>query len=155
MTTKQDINVVFNAATGLRDIAVGSDGDLAAIDDFSTSVDLSILTHRRADGSEVPQAIERRGWIGDLTPKVPGRKVGSKVWLFEQARRTNDTINAIRNAVQESLLWIIEENQVERIEVNAQVSGRSGILVTVQFFIGNNVVRRYFNLWNNTEERDL
>lgn len=152
---KQDIDVTFNSVTGLRDIAIGDDGDLRAVDDFSTSVDLSILTDKRANSSEVPQPIARRGWIGDLTPKTEGRKVGSKVWLFEQSRRDDDTVNGVRDAVQESLQWLIDEGQVERIEVAATPSGVSGVLVTVIFFIGNNVVKRYFNLWNRTEERDL
>lgn len=152
---KQDVDVTFDSITGLRDIAIGDDGDLQAIDDFSTSVDLSILTDRRANSSEVPQPTERRGWIGDLTPKTEGRKVGSKVWLFEQSRRDDDAINGIRDAVQESLQWLIDEGQVDRIEVAATASGTSGVLVTVVFFIGNNTVKRYYNLWNRTEERDL
>ncbi len=152
---KQDLDVTFDSATGLRDIAIGADGDLQSVDDFSTSIDLSILTNRRANSSEVSQPIARRGWIGDLTPKTQGRKVGSKVWLFEQSRRDSDTINGIRDAVQEGLQWLIDEGQVERIEVAAAASGVSGVLVTVTFFIGNNVVKRYFNLWNRTEERDL
>ncbi len=155
MDTKQDIDVVFDSSTGLRDIAVGSDGDLQSVDDFSTSLDLSILTDRRADSSEVPQSSERRGWIGDLTPKTFGRIVGSKVWLFEQSRRNSDTINGIRDAVQESLQWLIEEGQVDRVEVAAEALNVSGVRVTVVFFIGNDLIKRYFNLWNQTEERDL
>ena len=152
---KQDISVEFDATTGLRDIVIGDDGDLLSVDDFSTSLDLSILTNGRANSSEVPQAAARRGWIGDLTPKTEGRKAGSKVWLFEQARRDTDTVNGIRDAVQEALQWLIDDGQVERIEVDAEPSGVSGVFVTATFFIGNNVVKRYFSLWNRTEERDL
>ena len=152
---KQDISVTFNSVSGLRDIAVGSDGDLQSVDDFSNSLDLSILNNKRENSSEVPQPIARRGWIGDLTPKTQGRKVGSKVWLFEQSRRDSDTINGIRDAVLESLQWLIDEGQVERTEVTAVASGISGVLVTATFFIGNNTVKRYFSLWNRTEERNL
>lgn len=153
--TIQDIDVVFDSVTGLRDIAIGDNGDLKSVDDFSTSVDLSILTDRRANGSEVPQAVQRRGWIGDLTPKTEGRKVGSKLWLFEQRRRDADTINGIRDAVFESLSWLVDENQVDRLEVAAEALGRNAVRVIVTFFIGNNIIKRYFTLWNNTEERDL
>lgn len=152
---KQDIAVIFDSVTGLRDIAIGDDGDLQSVDDFSTSVDLAILTNRRANSSEVPQATERRGWIGDLTPKVAGRKAGSKVWLFEQRRRDDNTINGLRDAFQEALQSLIEDGQVDRTQVDAVASGISGVQVTVVFFIGNNLVRRYFNLWNRTEERNL
>ncbi len=152
---KQDIDVTFDSITGLRDIAIGDDGDLQAIDDFSTSIDLSILTDRRASSNEVPVAALRRGWIGDLAPRIVDFRVGSKVWLFEQRRLDADTINGIRNAVQESLEWLITGGQVERTEVQAVANGISGVRVTVFFFIGNNVVKRYFILWNDTEERDL
>lgn len=152
---KQDIDVVFDSITGLRDIAIGADGDLQSVDDFSTSVDLSILTNQRANSSEVPQPTARRGWIGDLTPKTRGRKVGSKVWLFEQARRDLDTINGIRDAVQDGLQWLIDEGQVDRIEVSASASGFNGVFIKVTFSIGNNIINRYFNLWNRTEERSL
>lgn len=153
--TKQDIDVTVNSITGLRDLSIGSDGDLQSVDDFSTSVDLSILTNRRANSSEVPQAINRRGWIGDLTPRVQGRKVGSKAWLFEQARRDIDTINGVRDAVQEALQWVIEEGQADRVTIDAVASGTSGVLVTVEFLVGNNLVKRYFSLWDRTEERSL
>lgn len=152
---KQDIAVIVDPITGLRDIAIGTDGDFESVDDFSTSIDLSILTDRRAEASEVPEASSRRGWIGDLTPNIEGFKVGSKVWLFEQSRRVPDTINGIRDAVQEGLFWLVEEGKVDRLQVEAVATGRSGVQITVVFFIENDVTKRYFNLWNLTEERIL
>lgn len=150
---KQDIAIIFDPLNKMRDISLGDDGDLAAVDDFSTSVDLSILTNRRADGSEVSQAVERRGWIGDTTPETDGFKVGSKLWLFEQARRTQNTVNDARDAVREGLQWIADRNQGERIEVDAEAVGASGIRITAIIFVGNNTIKRYFTLWDNTEER--
>ena len=151
--SKQDIRVVFDTETKLRDIAIGDDGDLSSVDDFSTSIDLSVLTNERANSSEVPQALERRGWIGDLTPRTEGFRAGSKLWLFEQSRRTQDTVNDIRNAVQEGLQWIVDKGQAERIQVDSEMIGDSGVRVTVVISVGNNRVKRYFTLWDQTEER--
>lgn len=151
--SKQDIRVVFDTETKLRDISLGDDGDLSSVDDFSTSIDLSVLTNERANSSEVPQAIERRGWIGDLTPITEGFRVGSKLWLFEQSRRTQETVNDIRNAVQEGLQWIVDKGQAERIQVDSEMIGTSGVRITVVISVGNNRIKRYFTLWDQTEER--
>lgn len=151
--SKQDVRVIFDAETKLRDIALGDDGDLSAVDDFSTSIDLSVLTNQRANSSEVPQADQRRGWIGDLTPITDDFQVGSKLWLFEQSRRTQETVNDIRNAVQEGLQWIIDKGQAERIAVDSEMIGASGVRITVVISVGNNKIKRYFTLWDQTEER--
>lgn len=151
--SKQDIRVVFDTETKLRDIALGDDGDLNSVDDFSTSIDLSVLTNQRASSTEVPQAENRRGWIGDLTPITDGFQVGSKLWLFEQSRLTQETVNDIRNAVQEGLQWIVDKGQAERVEVDAEMIGSSGVRITATIFVGNNRIKRYFTLWDQTEER--
>lgn len=151
----QDIAIVVDSETGARDITIGSNGDLLQSDGFDTSIDNSILVNRRASSEEVPQAQERRGWIGDLFPRREGFKVGSKIWLFEQRRRTQDVINAIRDAAQEALQWMIDEGQVERIEVTAEAVGSSGVRLQIQIFVGNNRIKRYFTLWTDTKNREI
>ena len=150
---KQDIKVSFNSALKTRDISIGSDGDLGSVDDFSTSIDLSILTSKRAAGSEVPSALDRRGWIGDIAPRTPSFLVGSKVWLFQQQRHTQDTVNDLRDAVREAVQWYVDGGKAERVQVEAELLDGFGVQITVIFFIANNTGKRYFTLWNNTEEQ--
>ena len=155
MTTKQDIAVVFNTEFNTRDIAVGDDGDLESVDGYSTSLSLSILTNQRADSSEVAQPLNRKGWIGDLTPKTFGREIGSKVWLFYQSRVVDETVNGIRNAMYDGLMWMLQDSQISNLEVTAEKSGSNGIVALVTINVANNTVRRYFNFWDDTEERNI
>lgn len=152
---KQDIAIVFDPDTQNRDIAIGDDGDLQSVDDFSTSLGVSLFTDKRVSASEVSQAVLRRGWIGDVVPRTEFFKIGSKMWLFEQSRRDELTLAALADAAEESLQWIITSGQANGLEVNANLNGFGGVSVDIDFFIENNVVKRYFSFWNNTEEKDI
>ena len=151
----QDIAVVIDSITGLRDMSIGDNGDLVASTGFDTSIDNSILVNQRASSEEVAQAQERRGWIGDLYPRSTDFKVGSKIWLFEQERRTQNVMNAIRDLAFNSLEWMVEGNHAERITASVEPVGASEARLTVQIFVGNNLVKRYFNLWTNTRSREV
>lgn len=149
--TKQDIAVIVDPRTGARDIGVGADGDLAAVSGAETSIDLSIMTNRRADASEVLQPAERRGWIGDLVARVEGFKVGSKLWLYEQRRLDQNTVNGVRDAAQKGLAWFAERGFADRVEAEAQQNGAGGIRLVARIFVGADVVARSFTIWNRTK----
>lgn len=147
---KQDIAVVVDSITGARDIAIGNDGDLLAVEGFETSIDLSILTDGRASESEVSRAEDRRGWIGDLVQDT-GENVGSTLWLYEQRRIDQSVLNAISDSARKALEWMVTRGIAK--DVNAVTTQTSPFSVRLETTVnvGSDIVTRYFDLWDNTQ----
>ena len=134
---------------GLYDIAFDFAGDIATEDSFDTALVVSLLTDRRADPSEVPEPQRRRGWIGDEDADVP---MGSKIWLFEQSRRTRTNLNRLEDAARRALTWLVDRGYATRISgVTATPVDRGGISLRVTVERpGGEVETRFFQLWNCT-----
>jgi len=117
-------------------------------DFFDTSLVVSLFTDRRASSSEVLLPESRRGWIGNEF--TPGFEIGSRLWLFEQARLTTETINDMISIVQESLRWLIDDNLA--LSTSADVFPQEGkvILQVTVTRINSKVEKRLFNLWENS-----
>ena len=81
---------------GLYDIQLGDDGDILTEDAFDTAIIVSIFSDRRADESEALIPEMRRGWIGNES--TPGIEIGSKLWLYEQARLTRTILDIQKGA---------------------------------------------------------
>jgi len=76
--------------------------------------------------------------------------MGSKLWLFEQARITRSTLAGIQKAVTNGLQWLIEDGYAISISAVASLSN-SQITLTVTIERPNTKVeKRFFELWNNT-----
>lgn len=148
---KRDIGIIV-LTDGTRDIGIGTDGDLSSVEGMETSLDLSILTNRRANSSEVSKAQYRRGWIGDLVSNT-GWLVGSTLWLYEQARLTLQIVNSIEDSARKSLTWLTDIGAASRVDAAAEIVDMQEGLVrlTIQVFIDSNIITRYFNIWIGTK----
>lgn len=137
------------AATDLVkwDISLDEEGDILTADFFDTALLMSIFCERRATASEVPNQRDRRGWIGNES-FTEGFEIGSKIWLFSQARLTQDTLNGITSAAQEAFQWLIDGDFVENI--TATTSFVEGLAtLDIEIFRANSPVdRRLFSLWD-------
>ena len=149
----QDIKLTYDPETKVRDITI-KNGDLESVDDMSTSIELSLLTDQRADSTEAPNPLQRRGWIGDLTPRTQGFQVGSKLWVYKDKRKTPEIISAIRDAAYKSLEWMLVGKKVERLAVDTEET-EAGVRLKVDTTVGNNTTTRYYTLWDNIIERQL
>lgn len=105
------------------------DHDLAPDDGLETAVILSLFTDRRArqddplpDGSE-----DRRGWWADAYHPAPlgappgegNDLIGSRLWLLEREKDTQEVVNRARDYAEEALQWLVEDGIAEQIEVMA------------------------------------
>lgn len=136
--------------SGSYDIQIGPDGDVLTEDSLDTAILVSLLTDRRANQSEVPDPMKRRGWIGnELTP---GQEIGSKLWLFDQARLSRTGLNEIEGAAIEALQWLVEDGIAVAISgARATVSGTGSVFLEVTIERSQSVTdKRLFELWNNT-----
>jgi phage gp46-like protein len=95
-----DIAIRFDTATRRADIAV-ENGDWAIDRTPVTPLLIRLGSDRRAEPDDVlPEALDeqsvtqasrfdpRRGWVGDALDPA-GRRIGSRLWLLERAKRTD------------------------------------------------------------------
>ena len=75
------------------DLQIDSNGDILTDDFFDTSLLVSLFAEQRATPSEMPESHRRRGWIGNES--TPGFEIGSKLWLYSQARVTRTLLSDI------------------------------------------------------------
>jgi len=136
---------------GLYDIALDSDGDISSVQSFDTAILMSLFEEKRADSSEVAITQNRRGyWGNEFYQDVADREQGSKIWLYEQARLNQDTINGIDDATNDCLLWLVEQQFIKSIDIN--VNSQRGVVVgnvsLVRF--NSQTESKSFILWENT-----
>jgi phage gp46-like protein len=130
-----DLTTFWNAAEGRGDWALAGP-DLASGADLETAVVISLFTDRRADADDrIPDGTQDpRGWWGDAQRTRP---LGSKLWLLERAKKTEQTRLAAKDYVDDALAWLVEDGIAASVETAvAWQDGRApqgvlGIVVTI------------------------
>ena len=125
---KRDIKLTLS--NNVFDIAI-EDGDLASEEGFDTAIYTSLFTDSRASESQVLAPENRRGWLGDLASDVEERQLGGLLWLAEQRRHNQDTLNEVIDYSRKSLNWMVEDNIAQKIEVSGEIIPRSGIALDI------------------------
>ncbi len=140
---------LFPINGGLYDIGIQFDGDIETKDSFDTFILVALLTDARADASEMGPSHRRRGWIGN--EHTPGFEIGSKLWLYEQARLTRTVMNEIETETVRALQSLVDDDLADAILGADLLVTTSGINLTIEIQRDpSEVEKRHFDLWNNT-----
>ena len=133
---------------GKFDFTIAANGDIEQADFLDTAILVSIYENKRATRSEVQLPQNREGWIGNES--TPDFERGSKIWLYEQAKLTQEVINAIESAANESLAWLIGDGLA--VSVNSDVRPKNGrIILTITIERPQSIViQRELFLWDNS-----
>lgn len=122
--------------------------DLTADTDLETVVLISLFTDRRAESDDlIPDGSgDPRGWWGDAGRDRP---LGSRLWLLERAKRSEDTRLRAVDYISEALAWLIEDGVAEDVQVSAEWQGRGflGVRIVVVQADGPDVVLTYQWAW--------
>lgn len=151
MTEAVDIALLKDSITHLYDINIDDNGDFILVNNFDTSLTVSLFANARANESEIPRSELRRGWWGDqFDPDFPNFQLGSKLWLLSQARKTQSTLNSAIDYTRSSLQWLIDENHAENVTVTGEITP-TGITLSVVIDRGAGIVEtKYYDLWNHS-----
>jgi len=134
------------------DFSIAANGDILTDDFFDTSILIALFTDKRATAEEMPVTELRRGWIGDES-NADGFEGGSKIWLYEQAKLTRDTLNGLSTEANNALAYFVEDNIAISVLSSADlINGAAGLTITITR-PNSRVDRRFFELWNNTAKR--
>lgn len=155
-----------SSALQLGDLAITwslDSGDLSIIDDdlasdtgMGTAVELSLFTDRRAEDDDVPPSgdeNDRRGWWADQFAVVEGDRYGSRLWMLDRSKRTNDVTLRAEEYVREALAWMIEDSVCESIGVEIEVTTTVLLIgVTLQRPGRDAVSLRFAHTWTSLQE---
>ncbi|SQK28987.1 bacteriophage V tail protein [Escherichia coli] len=93
----------------------------APLDPLTRAVVISLFTWRRAepdDNADVPM-----GWWGDTWPAVQNDRYGSRLWLLQRSKLTNQLVQTVRGYIRECLQWMIDDGVVSRIDLDIRRTG--------------------------------
>lgn len=142
-------DIAFNSDKGYYDFNIVN-GEIETTQGLDTAVLMSLFVDKRAAQSEVPRPELRRGWAGNLLSDYSNYEIGSKLWLLQQARRDNTTLNLIQTYTYDCLSWMLDDQLASKIEVKAEYI-QNKLLLTVIIYKNQSVIfSRAFELWNNT-----
>ncbi len=143
-----DITTTWIVETGTGDWSIMG-GALASGNDLASSVLISLFTDRIADDSDIPPdgSDDRRGWWGDIDEELP---IGSRLWLLDRSRLTQDVANAAKIYMEEALQWLIDDQVALGVKVVTAIAGGSRLnsIVTVTHRDGTVTPLNFNWVWN-------
>lgn len=143
----QDVDLL-RLDDGLYDIQIDADGDIKTKDSFDADIITSLFSDKRADSSEVTIPFHRRGWIGNEL-NDDGFELGSKLWLFQQERLTQTTLNALATEAQNCLQWLVRDGFAKSVTAVASRSNGTAVL-TITLKTASEALTQTFTMWQNT-----
>lgn len=114
----------------LRDMARGDwahdNASLASGSDLETAILISLFSDRQASSDDViPDGTDDpRGWVGDVDQDY---QIGSRLWLLERAKQTQETLRLANDYIAEALQWLIDDSVVARFDITTEWT-RAGLL---------------------------
>lgn len=152
-----DIALIFDPLTLTADLGVAS-GDMVKDDGLTTAVLMSLFTDRRADPDDPVDPAsptgDRRGWPGDLLADA-GDRIGSRLWLLQRAKLTEETRSLVEFYATESLQWLVDDGVATSVTCTATIAPPSPLVAAseaiqlgVKIAKGAEVLARWSFVWN-------
>jgi len=110
-----------------------TDGDFSQDDGILTAILISLFTDRQASTDDpLPgNNSDRRGWWADELFSEP---IGSKLWLLERAKLTENNIALFTQYAEDALKWMVNRKLCSKVTIT--VSRDSSNLEKLNFTIG-------------------
>lgn len=144
-----DIAITWDVAHSRGDISFVS-GDVATGDDLASATLVSLFSDRLANTDDVlPDASsDRRGWWGD-DASDPNGLLGSRLWLLDRSKQTDQVLRAARDYENQALQWMIDDGVAVSFEAYVEWTQPSllGSLVTIRKSDGQRVALAYDWAW--------
>jgi phage gp46-like protein len=120
----EDIKIRYDSDTMEGDINFLL-GDLERENGLESAVLISLFTDRRArDDDPLDDIDDKRGWWGDLTvTEFDNDEIGSKLWLLDRSKTTQENLNLARDYITKALQWMIDDGVAVKIDVETERQG--------------------------------
>ena len=122
-----DIKIRYDQDTYEWDF-IFENNDLVTDEGLVTAVIISWFTDQRAtDDDTIPnsnsdqQFVDKRGWWGDLVDvQVAGDRIGSKLWLLDRAKTTQENLALAKEYGEAALEWMKEDGVAKDVIVTSE-----------------------------------
>lgn len=142
-------DVILNRDADYYDISWTDGGDIVTAETLDTYILMCLFEEVRATAAEVPEANNRRGWIGNES--TPNFQQGNKAWLFEQERITGTVLAELGPVIRNGLQPLIDEGIAVSVQVETPFLRNGKVCVYINIGRdGSRVDRRFYELWENT-----
>lgn len=131
-------------------------GDLRSEEGLTTAVLISLFSDALArEEDPLPDdGTDRRGWwAGVVLDRDRGDEHGSRLWLLERERLSNETLVRAEEYAREALSWLVREGIAERIEAAASRLDTGTMLLQVTIARGS--AKERADLWTAQLEAAL
>jgi phage gp46-like protein len=125
-----DFGIAFEDGEGSIDVILN---DVDRDPSLTSAILISLLSDKRAQefDSLPSDDSDRRGWWGDATQSD---EIGSKLWLLERSKLTEDYIPRFEYYVKDCLNWMIADGVAAEIEVTTSIKSGDTIELTVLIY---------------------
>lgn len=152
-----DIGLYWNDTESRADFSVLAD-DLALDEGLETAVIISLFVDERVDPSEIPEGEDPRGYWGDLFPEEQNDITGSKLWLLDRSKATQDKRLAAKGWAERALKWMVDDGVASSVEVEVEFSEYGSDVMTALSVVitkpdGQEVPLRYQTYWTGQENK--
>lgn len=117
-----DIRLMWNPEDMYAEIVLG-DRDVDRDGGFETAVLITLGTDKRASSEdELPDSdnIYKGGWWGDSLPPVPGYLMGTKLWLLQRAKTTDEIPALAEEYLRDGFQWMLDDEIIESFDVTVE-----------------------------------
>ncbi len=117
-------------------------------DDLARAVVNSLLSWRRASDSDDVPGMTREGWWADSYTE--NDQFGSRLWLLQRAKLTNETLSRAREYALEALRWMIDDGVAGDVSAVAErsASDRLDLMITVTKPDRTELSMRFQDVWS-------
>lgn len=124
-------------------------GDLAGDNGMETAISISLFTDRRVSDEELPPLEKnKRGWWGDMFPEVDQDQIGSRLWLLNREKRTQEVLRRAEDYVKEALKWLIDDGVASSITATATYDENKFLIIDVGVTRPTGRTSRFQVLWD-------
>lgn len=123
-------------------------GEFKTDDSLKTAILISLFTDVKSELSELSQIqTSQKGYWGDVFFE---ENTGSKIWLLEGSKATNETLNRAKEYALESLAWLIEDGIAEDIIVNTSYDSHKKLCLDIEILKNKNAIEKISidNVWS-------
>lgn len=132
-----------------------ANNDLVQDAGLSTAIYISLFTDRRAARNDILPDLDntdRRGWWGDEVGDLPGDRIGSRLWLLEREKTTQEVLEKTKGYCEEALQWLIDDGVATKVTVTVEKQGTVetailAIKVEIHKNDGTITALKFDNLW--------
>jgi phage gp46-like protein len=144
----QDLQFAKNS-DGLIDLVLDG-AKFAAVDGLETAIQVSLLTDARVPESTVITPSLRRGWVGNILNADTGRQIGSRLWIFDQSRITQEILNDMVLASEEALAWMVEDLVAKSVSASVVRRDARSVDIIILIMTIEGKQKQYSILWRST-----